>query len=259
MIDTHCHLTFPEFAGRIPEILSAASAEGVTGSITVSTTTSDALASLAVAKQYATNGVYCSAGVHPLYADQPCNWADMLAAASDKRCVAFGELGLDKHYDHPALALQQKVLLQQLQVICDSRIAKPVIVHCREAFANLLPIIRDTGIPSERFVFHCFTGVVADARAVLDFGANISFTGIVTFKNATEIQEAARLVPSDRIMIETDAPFLTPEPFRKVRPNEPRYAIHTAKFIAALRRTSWPEFHSSINANTSRFFGIPAD
>jgi TatD DNase family protein len=149
------------------------------------------------------------------------------------------------------------VLNEQLDVIANSGIALPVIVHCRNAYPELISIFRATQIPPDRFVFHCFTGDESDARLVLEFGAWISFTGIVTFKNAREVQKAAQIVPDDRIMIETDAPFLTPEPYRKVRPNEPQFAIHTARFVAQLRHTSWDRFHETINENTSRFFGIP--
>lgn len=258
MIDTHCHLTFPEYQNRVPDVLAAAHAAGVTGAITISTTTSDALATTALARQFAHLNLFASAGVHPLYSHEPHSWPDLLAAAADPRCVAFGELGLDRHYPTPPFDLQLKVLHEQLRVILDSRIPKPLIIHCREAFDDLLPILGAAGISPDRFVFHCFTGTPAQARAVLDFGALISFTGIVTFKNSADIQTAARLVPDDRIMIETDAPFLSPEPVRKIRPNEPQYAIHTARFIAALRNQPWPDFHALINANTTRFFGIHA-
>jgi len=183
----------------------------------------------------------------------------MLDVASDDRCVALGELGLDYHYDEPPRDLQHRVLAEQLKIIVKSRIAKPIIVHCRDAYENLVSIFRETTLPADRFVFHCFTGTEQDARLVLNFGAWISFTGVVTFKNAADVQAAARIVPDDRIMIETDAPFLTPEPHRKVRPNEPKFAIDTARFVAGLRGQTWDEFHTLINANSHRFFGIPLE
>lgn len=257
MIDTHCHLTFPQFRDRVREVVNDAAERGVHGAITVSTTTSDAGRALAIAKMLP--NVWSTAGVHPLNCDEPIAWADLLAAARDEKCVAWGELGLDHHYAEPPRDLQNRVLHEQLEVIAGSGISLPVIVHCRDAFDDLIPIFRSSGLPPERFVFHCFTGDEAAAKKVLDFGAWISFTGIVTFKNAKAIQAAAKIVPDDRIMIETDAPFLTPEPHRKVRPNEPKFAIDTARFVAELRGAAWEHFHSRINENTVRFFGLPAE
>lgn len=235
-----------------------AAVHGVSGAITVATTTEDALRAIAIAR--AQTNVWCSAGVHPLYAEEPVCVEDYLNVIRDERCVAWGELGLDNHYREPPRALQDRVLADQLALIQDSGIDKPVIIHCRDAFDDLLAALRASGIAADRFVFHCFTGGPDDARAVLDFGAWISFTGVVTFERKSEhIQEAARLVPADRIMIETDAPFLTPEPHRKVRPNAPRYAIDTARFVASLRGRPWDAFHHEINANTARFFRIDVE
>lgn len=257
MIDTHCHLTFSQLFTRVGQVLDDAHAVGVAGAISVSTTSQDVLEAAGLALRFPT--VWFTSGVHPLNCDEPIDWPTMVAAAADPKCVAWGELGLDRHYDRPPFHLQLQTLHDQLAVIADSRIALPVVVHCRKAFDDLLPILDQCGLPADRFVFHCFTGNPDDARRVLDFGAWISFTGIVTFTNAsaTPIRQAARIVPGDRIMIETDAPFLTPEPHRNIRTNEPKYAIDTARNVAALRGEPWEAFHARINANTSRFFGIP--
>jgi len=135
-------------------------------------------------------------------------------------------------------------------------LTKPIIVHCRDSFDELIAIFSKAPFDPARYVFHCFTGTPEDARHVLEFGAWISFTGVVTFKNAHEVAEAARLVPDDRIMVETDAPFLTPEPLRKIRPNEPQYVIHTAAYLAQLRGCSERDFEQLTDANAERFFGI---
>ena len=255
MIDTHCHLTFPDFAGRVDVVMREAAVCGVSGAITVATTTADAVRALEVARSHPR--IWCSAGVHPLYADEAVNFDDYLRVIQDPKCVAWGELGLDNHYADPPRKLQDRVLADQLALIQASRIGKPVIVHCRDAFEDLVSALRASGIAPERFVFHCFTGDQNDARMVLDFGAWISFTGVVTFqKKSDHIQAAARIVPDDRLMIETDAPFLTPEPHRKVRPNAPKYSIDTARFVADLRRTPWDDFHRLINENTAEFFKI---
>lgn len=259
MIDTHCHLTFPELAER--DILGPCAAVGVTGVITISTTTADAPRALAAAKGH--GRVWCSAGVHPLYSDEgPHEWSVLAAVARDPKCVAWGELGLDNHYREPARDVQRAVLAEQLAFIAseDRREGRklPIVLHCREAFDVLIPELRGTGIAPERFVFHCFTGGPREMRMVLDFGAMASFTGVVTYRNAVDVQEAARLVPRDRLMVETDAPFLSPEPNRGRRPCEPWMVSLTAKRLAELRGERWEEFHRAINENTARFFGIDA-
>lgn len=255
MIDTHCHLTFPDFAGRIPETLASALAVDVTGAISISTTTRDCLDALAIAESYP--NVWCSAGVHPLYADKgPHVWDNLLRVARSPRCVAWGELGLDNHYDRPARDVQHSVLHEQLAFIKahQAEVDLPVEIHCRKAFDDLIPILARSGLDPSRFVFHCFTGDPEDARKVLDFGAWISFTGVLTYKNAPEVRAAAELTPLDRMMIETDAPFLSPEPFRGVRPCEPRFARATADRMAQIKGMAWDEFHGVINNNTRRFF-----
>ncbi len=264
MIDTHCHLTFPDFApdrypGGVAAVLEKARSHGVTGCITISTTPPDAAEALAVANRHA--NVWCSAGVHPLYASEgPFDWALLGRVAAHEKCVAWGELGLDNHYTDPPKPLQHEVLAEQLAFIQERRKAgvdKPIVIHCREAFDDLLPILKQTSLEPARFVFHCFTGTVADIRKVLDFGAHVSFTGVVTYRNAREVGEAARLVPRDRIMAETDAPFLSPDPHRGTRPCEPWMARVTAERLAAIRNEPWEAFHAQINANTRAFFGIP--
>lgn len=240
--------------------MDRAQKHGVTGAITISTTADNCAEGLALAQS--DPRIWCSAGVHPLYSDRaprgPEDWAEIVRVARHERCVAWGELGLDKHYDKPPLELQRRVLAQQLDVILGSRIVKPIVLHCREAFDELIPALKEAGVPGERCVFHCFTGGPDDARACLDFGAMISFTGVVTYKNAPEVRDAARLVPLDRIMVETDAPFLSPDPKRGVRPCEPWMTSITAKRLAEERGEDWDAFHAGVNENSARFFGVDA-
>jgi TatD DNase family protein len=184
----------------------------------------------------------------------------MRRAGAHPRCVAWGELGLDRHYPSPTQEEQRPVLEEQLALVArwnDELGAKPVVVHCRRAVADLLPILASSGLPRDRFVFHCFTEGPDEARAVLDFGAWISFTGVVTFRSAPEVAAAAKLVPDDRIMCETDAPFLSPEPVRSARPCLPGYVMHTGLFLAALRGTPFDAFERTVDANARRFFGLP--
>jgi TatD DNase family protein len=257
--DTHCHLTFDHFRGNLDSVRAEAAAVGVKGMITVATTSADCAAALAIAEQY--DNVWCSAGVHPLHSDEPLDWDAVHAAGRHEKCVAWGELGLDNHYDRPARAIQDRVLEAQLRFL-EARAAeglvKPVIVHCREAFDDLIAAFKGSTLDPTRYVFHCFTAGPDEARKVLDFGAHISFTGVVTFKGAPEVAEAATLVPEDRIMVETDAPFLSPEPVRKERPNAPKNVVHTARRIAELRGVDYASFERTLDANAERFFGLNA-
>ncbi len=257
MIDTHCHLTFDQFAGRVESVLGDAQAVGVCGAITVSTTSENCRAGLELAQLC--EHLWCTAGAHPLYADEPCDWSVIKEVAQHPKCVAWGELGLDNHYDKPSRAAQNALLHEQVAFIercTNDGLSKPIVVHCRKAVDDLLPIFRAASFDPSRYVFHCFSETVDDARRILDFGAWISFTGIVTFKNAAEVAEAAKLVPGDRIMVETDAPFLSPEPVRKMYPNEPKNVVHTAQFIANLRGVDPIDFERQLDANAERFFDI---
>jgi TatD DNase family protein len=261
VIDTHCHLTFPDFRDSVAETLSEAARHAVTGCITISTTTSDCLDAQAIAQRYP--NVWCTAGVHPLYSDQgPHRWDNLLSVARSSRCVAWGELGLDNHYETPHRDVQDRVLAEQLAFIetahASGGVNLPIVIHCREAFADLLPVLRRTRLEPTRFVFHCFTGTPDEARRVLDFGAMISFTGVVTYRNAADVQGAAKLTPVERMMVETDAPFLSPDPHRGKRPCKPWMASVTARYLADLKGMGWEEFHARINDNTQRFFGIDA-
>ncbi|MEM8756398.1 MAG: TatD family hydrolase [Planctomycetota bacterium] len=261
MIDTHCHLTFPDFRGRLAEELDEAAAHGVLGCITISTTSSDCVKALRLAQSDAR--VWSTSGIHPLHAHEgPHDWDTVVRCASDPRCVAWGELGLDNHYDTPDAATQRRVLDEQLAVIESQTengrtgLGKPVVIHCREAFDDLLPVLDESSIDGDRFVFHCFTGTPDDARSVLDFGAMISLTGVATYRNASAVRAAAKLIPADRLMFETDAPYLAPEPRRGERPCRPWMTMLTARAVAEARGEPWGTFHAQIDANVRRFFGI---
>lgn len=258
MIDTHAHLCFPDYAGKIDETLAEARNAGVMGVISIACTTQDSHDQLRLAHEH--EHIWCTAGVHPLYSDkEPHDWAAIREIAKDPKCVAWGEMGLDNKHEHPPRSIQDPVLATELAFIESCKadgIDLPIVIHCREAFDDLLPILRETTLDPTRFVFHCFTGNPDDARKVLDFGAMISFTGVVTYKNAREVADAAKVVPSDRILIETDAPFLSPDPKRGTWPCVPAYARYTAEFVAKLRGVPFLEFHEQIDANTESFFGI---
>jgi TatD DNase family protein len=260
VIDTHCHLTSKVFLGREREVADAARAAGVRAMISIAVGSGDAAAALRLAE--ADSRVFCSAGVHPLHSDEPIDWDLLRNVGTHPRCVAWGELGLDRHYTDPPIELQRSVLETQLDhVVRWTRegLSKPIVVHSRKAVAELLPVLRSSGLPADRFVFHCFTEGPDEARAVLDFGAAISFTGVLTFRNAPEVAEAARLVPLDRVMVETDSPYLAPEPHRTVRPNEPRLVGCVAAKLAEIHRMPAAALEAILDANAIRFFGLPLE
>ena len=266
MFDTHCHLTYPGLADRVTEVLGAAHAAGVDRMITVGTTPADAANAVALA--HAHDGVNATVGLHPHHCDEGADRAAlrdvMQRYAGDARVVALGEMGLDYHYDDPPRDVQQRTFQWQLEIAAELSAGDaaagemPLIIHNRKATDDVLAMIGDSGLAGERFVFHCFSGDREAARRILDIGAMISFTGIVTFKNATDVADAADHVPMERLMVETDSPYLTPAPYRKLRPNEPRYVVEVARCLAERRGMSFEEFTAQADANAARFFALPA-
>ena len=257
MLDTHCHLTSKQLSDSVGDVLTRASEVGVTGMITVSTSMRDCAAGLELATTHP--NVWCTSGIHPHEADSEIDWDVVRTVAADNRCVAWGELGLDWYYKQPERPSQHALLETHLEVIkaaTGRQATMPIVIHCREAYDDLLAILRTSDLDPERFVFHCFTGDQQAVDLVLDFGACVSFTGIVTFGNAADIQAAAARVPLERMMVETDAPYLSPEPVRSMRPNEPCNVVHTACFLADLRGMDHDAFIDTMDANAVRFFGL---
>lgn len=259
MIDTHCHLTYEPLAADQQGVLARARAAGVAAMISVGTCPDDARQAVALAHRE--KDVFATVGLHPHYARQ---WTDrqhiveiMRQLAADPKLVAFGEMGLDKHYPDPPLSEQRRIFEWQLAVAAGftSR-PLPLVIHNRQATDETLAMLR-AHLPAGRCVFHCFTGNEAEVEKVLEFGAAVGFTGIVTFRNASDVAAAARRVPLDRLLIETDSPYLTPEPHRKVRPNEPRYLPHVAQFLAQQRDMPLADFVAAVDANARAVFGLP--
>lgn len=257
MIDTHCHLTYDGLHGRVDKVIADAGQAGVDRMITVGTSPADARKSAALAQRF--KNIYATAGLHPHYAADWPNLTTLTEALRDllaqPKVVAIGEMGLDKHYSDPPMAMQRAAFAAQLE-LAKELANLPIIIHNREATDDTLAMIADSGIPGGRFVFHCFTGTTDEIEKILEIGANVSFTGIVTFKSAAGVAEASDLVPLDRMMIETDSPYLAPEPHRKVRPNEPKYVVHVAEFLARRRGMSVVEFANAVDGNAECFFGL---
>ncbi|TWT44543.1 putative deoxyribonuclease YcfH [Phycisphaerae bacterium RAS1] len=259
LVDTHCHLTSREFADQADAVIARARDAGVRQFVTVATTPDDAEAAAALSHKHA--DVFIAAGIHPHQAGS-ADEAQMRrlyelhhGGIDPKRLVAVGETGLDFHYDFSPRASQEGVFRFQLGLACKTR--RPVVIHARKAESEVCDILADYPMLRDRVVFHCFSADEAVARRIIDMGLWISFTGVVTFKNSEEIQRVAKWIPADRFMVETDSPFLSPEPLRKARPCEPAFVVHTARFLADLRGESLESLSAATTANARRFFKLP--
>ncbi|RIK66247.1 MAG: hydrolase TatD [Planctomycetota bacterium] len=254
LIDSHCHLTSPELLPRAGAVLDRARAAGVTQFVTIATDLADAEAAFALGAKYP--DVHAACGIHPHEAAKaPSGWEEVLEKhASDPRVHAVGEMGLDYHYDFADRPTQHAVFRRQIEIA--ARANRPVIIHCREAHRDVLAILADCPRP-QNVVFHCFTGSEAEAAELIDLGYWISLTGVVTFRRSDELRRVANRIPPDRLMIETDCPYLSPEPLRNVRPNEPAHLVHTAACIARARGLTVDELAALTTENARRFFHLP--
>jgi len=255
LIDSHCHLDEARFQPDRDSVIGRAVAAGVTRMITIGASGGmqanyDALASAA-----AHHGVYASVGIHPHEAGAAsAEVLDEIARlARLPKVVAVGETGLDYYYDNSPRPVQQAVFRQFIHLA--RTMALPLVVHLRDAYDDALSILREEHAAEVGGVIHCFSGDRGSARRFLDLGFDLSFSGIITFKNADELRAVARTVPLDRFLIETDAPFLAPVPYRGKR-NEPAYVVHTAAAIAAARDQPMEEVAAATCANAERRFRL---
>jgi TatD DNase family protein len=255
LIDSHCHLDrldLSAYAGSLDTALDAARARGVGHFLCIGVSADNAGAVKGLAERYA--DVDCSVGVHPLDlepgAAPSLQW--LLDELNHPHVVAIGETGLDYHYEPESAALQQASFRLHLQA---ARITgKPVIVHTREARADTLALLREAALP-QAGVLHCFTEDWDMAKAALDLGFYISLSGIVTFRNADALREVARQVPPDRLLVETDAPYLAPVPHRG-KPNVPEYVRDVAEYLALLRGVSLEQLAEQTTNNFKRLFPL---
>jgi TatD DNase family protein len=255
LIDTHCHLADERLATDLDAIMRRARAAHVKCMIAVGAmrTIESDRRTVEIAERHA--DVYAVVGVHPHDASlcDPERVAALRDLARSRRVVAIGETGLDFHYNRSPRELQERSLLEHLALA--DELALPVVIHCRDAEQRLVEMVRDAGLPRAGGAIHSFTGDVAAARALLDLGFHISFSGIVTFKSAGKLRDAAKVVPEDRIMVETDAPYLTPEPYRG-RINEPAYVGWTLDVVAAVRGADAAALAARIMRNACSLFRI---
>ncbi len=257
MIDSHCHLAGEEFAADLDEVIGRATAAGVSGALVIVGAEDDEEYERAAGVATAWSGARLSIGVHPhsagKFAGDPAAAAALVEArlAGRPAARAIGEIGLDYHYDFAPRDAQQAVFREQIGLA--RRLDLPIVIHTREAEEDTFRILSETPAGERRGVFHCFTGDRAMAKRALDAGFHLSLAGIVTFPRATELHEVAKIVPLDKLLIETDSPFLAPVPHRGTR-NEPARVAHVAEAIAKLRGTTVEAVAEASHQNFTRLF-----
>ena len=250
MIDTHCHLTDPRLFNQLDAVLARAAEAGVDRVVTIGTDIEDSQAAIEVCRLK--SNVRCVVGVHPNYSGDARveDVAKLRELQKHPSVVALGEMGLDYHYDRAEPAHQRAIFEAQLQLATE--LHRPVVIHCREAVDDTLAVMKP--FASVSAVFHCFTGTRDEARKILDAGYWIGFTGVITFKKNDELREIVRMTPIDRLLVETDAPYLSPEPVRSMKTNEPAFVAHTARVAAQVKGMPYEEFDRVATENALRFY-----
>jgi TatD DNase family protein len=252
LVDSHCHLDFPEFASEVDQVVTRARAAGVVRMVTISTRVARHDALLAIAERFP--DVYASVGTHPHYAHEELSiTAEELAArAQHPKVVALGEAGLDYHYDRSPRDAQERGF--RTHIAAARATGLPLVIHSREADGDTAKILEEeTGQGAFSAVLHCFTGGAELARRAIALGLFVSFTGILTFKNSTALRAIAAELPADRILVETDAPYLAPGRYRGKR-NEPAFVVETAAVLAETRGVPREEIARQTTENFFRLF-----
>ncbi len=255
LIDTHCHLTFDGLIQDIDGVVARSKAAGVVGWLTVGTDMQENRKAVELADKY--ENMYAAVGIHPHDAKDVTaeTLAQLKELALNEKVVAIGETGLDFHYNLSPHHDQKRAFAAHLNIAAELNL--PVIIHCREAFEETMQVLDNHAGRVKKIVFHCFSGSAEQAKIVLDYGFYISFTGVVTFKNAEVTRQAAKVVPTDRLMLETDCPYMSPEPMRKQKINEPALMLHTAEYLAELKGMDPADFADAVTATSKTFFALP--
>jgi len=252
LIDSHCHLDFPDFASELDAVVARAKEQGIGRIVTISTRVKRHDEVIAIAERFP--DVYCSVGTHPHHAeDEPdIGTLELVARTGHRKVVAVGEAGLDYHYDRSPRDLQEKSFRAHIAAARETGL--PLVIHARDADADVAKILtEETGQGAFPAVLHCFTGGRDLAIAAIDLGLSISFTGILTFRNSRALRDIAKELPADRILVETDAPYLAPGRYRGKR-NEPAFVVETAKVLAEVRGVSPDELARQTTENFFRLF-----
>ena len=254
-VDSHCHLDFPELSGNLPAVLDAMAANRVTHALCISVNLPDLPRVMRLAAEHP--NLFASAGVHPDYEDTPDpSVEDLVALAARPKVVAVGETGLDYYRQTGDLSWQRERFRRHIRAAREAK--KPLVIHTRAAAADTLSIMREERASEAGGVMHCFTESWDVAAAAMDMDFHISFAGIVTFKNAQAVKDVARRVPLERMLIETDSPYLAPMPFRG-KTNQPAYVRFVAEEIARLNDTTVENVAAATSANFFRLFGVSPD
>jgi TatD DNase family protein len=256
-VDSHCHLSFPELAEDLPRVLAAMAEAGVDRALTICTTLEEADQVQALAEAHP--NLWATVGVHPDNEGvREPSVEELVALSRRPKVMALGETGLDYYRlgERSIADMEWQRERFRVHIRAARETGLPLVIHTRSASDDTLAILREEGAGAVRGVFHCFTETREVARAALDLGFMISFSGILTFKNAAELREVAREVPLDRCLIETDSPYLAPVPYRG-KTNQPAYVPHVAAQIAQLKGVPVETIAQRTSANFERLFGVP--
>jgi len=254
--DTHAHLDDEQFDTTRDEVVQRARAAGVSTILTVGTTAATSETCVALARSY--SGLFASVGIQPNYASQAAagDWERIERLVEDPLVVALGETGLDRYWDYAPFTVQQDYFDRHLRLAqaCDL----PVVIHMRDCAEDVLAMLREARRRGPvRGVMHSFSGDAEAAGQCVELGLHVSFAGMVTFKKSQALREVARTIPAERILIETDSPYLAPEPHRGRKPNEPAWIVHTAACLAQVRGMDPVEFAALTSANAAHLFRFP--
>jgi TatD DNase family protein len=254
LIDSHAHVDMSEFDADRTDMLARAQAAGVRQILAIGGAPGALESALPFAERY--EWIYAAAGIHPHEARlaAPGHYDELRSLAKHPKFLALGEIGLDYHYDHSPRDVQQRVFIEQLDLARHA--GRPIVIHCREAWPDCLAVLeknwRSAGLGG---IFHCFSGTLEEARRGTEMGFLISFAGNVTYPKAQNLRDVAAALPLESILIETDSPFLAPQPFRGRR-NEPAFVAEVARTLAPVRNLAPPELAAATSANFRRFFGL---
>lgn len=232
LTDSHCHLTFDALSKDIPAVLERAREAGLARLLTIGQGLEDCARAIELARRYSQVRAAIGLGPHDAARVVEEDFEKLAALAAEPDVVALGEVGLDYHHDLSPREIQRAVFAKQISLACELKL--PLIIHCREAWDDCFKILDEVDLPIRPGVFHCYTGGPELMSELIGRGFYISFAGVITFGNADLCRAAAKEVPPERLLIETDAPYLAPEPCRKTWPNEPALLVHTARFLGRL-------------------------